>query len=146
MRCRTCSFKSDTTATLSLTIPVFGENNVSVYSDFFCWIWMIVKGNGNELFRAWIGPPPHTAPHSSPNPCCIRITEFAVSFTSVVVPPIEFSWWWWSRWWLILLLAATLRGSRPGCNPRAAKPLKYKFLSVTQPPGVAQPLYSRGHN
>jgi len=28
----------------------------------------------------------------------------------------------------------------------APKPLKYKFLGVTQPPGVAQPLYSRGHN
>jgi len=26
------------------------------------------------------------------------------------------------------------------------KPLKHKFLGVTQPPGVAQPLYSRGHN
>jgi len=26
------------------------------------------------------------------------------------------------------------------------KPLTYKFLGVTQPPGVAQPLYSRGHN
>jgi len=25
-------------------------------------------------------------------------------------------------------------------------PKKYKFLGVTQPPGVAQPLYSRGHN
>ena len=25
-------------------------------------------------------------------------------------------------------------------------PEKYKFLGVTQPPGVAQPLYSRGHN
>ena len=44
--------------------------------------------------------------------------------------------------------AATLyvHGSRLGCNPRALKPLKYKFLGVTQPPGVAQPLYSRGHN
>ena len=29
---------------------------------------------------------------------------------------------------------------------RATRPLKYKFLGVTQPPGVAQPLYSRGHN
>jgi len=28
----------------------------------------------------------------------------------------------------------------------APKPLKMKFLGVTQPPGVAQPLYSRGHN
>ena len=28
----------------------------------------------------------------------------------------------------------------------APKPPKYKFLGVTQPPGVAQPLYSRGHN
>jgi len=28
----------------------------------------------------------------------------------------------------------------------APKPLKYQFLGVTQPPGVAQPLYSRGHN
>jgi len=26
------------------------------------------------------------------------------------------------------------------------KTLKYKFLGVTQPPEVAQPLYSRGHN
>ena len=26
------------------------------------------------------------------------------------------------------------------------KPLKYKFFRVTQPPGVAQPLCSRGHN
>ena len=25
-------------------------------------------------------------------------------------------------------------------------PYKYKFLGVTQSPGVAQPLYSRGHN
>jgi len=25
-------------------------------------------------------------------------------------------------------------------------PQKYKFLGITQPPGVAQPLYSRGHN
>jgi len=25
-------------------------------------------------------------------------------------------------------------------------PEKYQFLGVTQPPGVAQPLYSRGHN
>ena len=25
-------------------------------------------------------------------------------------------------------------------------PKKYKFLGLTQPPGVAQPLYSRGHN
>ena len=33
-----------------------------------------------------------------------------------------------------------------GCNPRAPKPLKYKFLGVTQPSGVAQPLYSRAHN
>jgi len=32
------------------------------------------------------------------------------------------------------------------CSPRAPKPLKYNFLGVTQPPGVAQPLYSRGHN
>jgi len=28
----------------------------------------------------------------------------------------------------------------------APKPLKYKFLGVTQPQGVAQPLYSRWHN
>jgi len=28
----------------------------------------------------------------------------------------------------------------------ALKPLKYKFLGVTQPQGVAQPLYSREHN
>jgi len=35
-------------------------------------------------------------------------------------------------------LAAMLHGSRPGCNPRATKPLKIQ--------GVAQPLYSRGHN
>ena len=28
----------------------------------------------------------------------------------------------------------------------APKPLKYKFLRGYQPPGVAQPLYSRGHN
>ena len=25
-------------------------------------------------------------------------------------------------------------------------PKKYQFLGVTQPPGVAQPLYSTGHN
>jgi len=29
---------------------------------------------------------------------------------------------------------------------RAQKPLKIHVLGVTQPPGVAQPLYSRGHN
>ena len=29
---------------------------------------------------------------------------------------------------------------------RAPKPQKYKFLGVTQPPGVTQPLYSMGHN
>ena len=28
----------------------------------------------------------------------------------------------------------------------APKTLKYKFFGVTQPPGVVQPLYSRGHN
>jgi len=28
----------------------------------------------------------------------------------------------------------------------APKPLKIPVLGVTQPPGVAQPLYSRGHN
>ena len=28
----------------------------------------------------------------------------------------------------------------------APKPLKIQVLGVTQPPGVAQPLYSRGHN
>jgi len=33
-----------------------------------------------------------------------------------------------------------------GRDSVAPKPLKYKFLGVTQPPGVAQPLYSRGHN
>ena len=28
----------------------------------------------------------------------------------------------------------------------APKPIKYKFFGVTQPPGAAEPLYSRGHN
>ena len=28
----------------------------------------------------------------------------------------------------------------------APKPLKTQVLGVTQPPGVTQPLYSRGHN
>jgi len=31
-------------------------------------------------------------------------------------------------------------------SPKTPKNTKYKFLGVTQPPEVAQPLYSRGHN
>jgi len=38
-------------------------------------------------------------------------------------------------------LAATLRWFTA-----APKPQNRSFLGVTQPPGVAQPLYSRGHN
>jgi len=44
-------------------------------------------------------------------------------------------------------LAATLHGSRPGVQSASPKtPKNTSFLGVTQPPGVAQPLYSRGHN
>jgi len=43
---------------------------------------------------------------------------------------------WYNRW-----LAATL-----WWFTAAPKPLKYKFWGVTQPPGVADPLYSRGYN
>jgi len=46
-----------------------------------------------------------------------------------------------------LELAATLRGLRPGVQSASPKtPKNTIFLGVTQPPGVAQPLYSRGHN
>jgi len=38
-------------------------------------------------------------------------------------------------------LAATLCGSQPPPNSQ-----KCNFLGVTQPPGVTQPLHSRGHN
>ena len=48
---------------------------------------------------------------------------------------------------MLLQLAATLRGSRPGVQSASPKtPKTTSFLGVTQPPGVAQPLYSRGHN
>jgi len=44
-------------------------------------------------------------------------------------------------------LAAMLRCSRPGVQSASSKTPKIQvFLGVTQPPGVAQPLYSRGHN
>jgi len=44
-------------------------------------------------------------------------------------------------------LAATLCGLRPRVQSASPKPPKNtSFLGVTQPPGVAQPLYSRGHN
>jgi len=44
-------------------------------------------------------------------------------------------------------LAATLRGSRPGVQSASPEtPKNTSFIGVTQPPGVAQPLYSRGHN
>jgi len=31
-------------------------------------------------------------------------------------------------------------------SPKTPKKYKLSFLGVTQPPGVAQPLYSTGHN
>jgi len=53
----------------------------------------------------------------------------------------------WASCWKLLILAATLRGSRPGVQSASPKtPKNNKFLGVTQPPGVAQPLYSTGHN
>jgi len=47
----------------------------------------------------------------------------------------------------VFKLAAMLRGSRPGVQSVSRKtPKNTSFLGVTQPPGVVQPLYSRGHN
>ena len=95
--------------------------------------------------------------HDSCARSCVGSTGSDVETSSCPLSSIS------SRWWtpssrsqhevighvinLSFKLAATLHGSWPGVQSVSPKtPKNTSFLGVTRPSGVAQPLYSRGHN